>query len=188
MADALVEVIDEVTLGTQIRELGRRISADYADRVPVLIGVLAGSVPFLADLARAVTIDCEVDFLALNRFGQGGHARIAMDTEISLEGRHVLLVEDIVDTGLTLAFLRRLLETRDLASLATVALLDKVPRRIASVPVEYRGFEVGDEFLLGYGLDWHGRYRNLRSVWAVLDLVAFHEDPSMLARRAFPQQ
>jgi len=108
-----------------------------------------------------------------------------MDTEISLEDRDVLIVEDIVDTGLSLTFLRRLLETRELRSLRTVALLDKVPRRIIEVPIEYRGFEVGDEFLLGYGLDWEGRYRNLRSIWAVLDLPAFQADPGMLMKYAF---
>jgi hypoxanthine phosphoribosyltransferase len=93
-----------------------------------------------------------------------------MDTAISLEGRHVVIVEDIVDTGLTLSTLIRNLEVRRPASLKTVALLDKVARRIVDVPVEYRGFEIGDEFLLGYGLDWEGRYRNLPGIWAVMDM------------------
>ena len=105
-----------------------------------------------------------------------------MDTTIQLEGRHVLIVEDIVDTGLTLASLRRLIEVRDPASVRTVALLDKAPRRIIEVPVEYRGFEVGDEFLLGYGLDWNGWYRNVRSLWAVMDLSELKRDQASFAR------
>ena len=134
----VVEVIPEGSLGERVRSLGEAISADYEGRVPVLVGVLAGCLPFLSDLSRAIAGDCEIEFLSLNRFGEGGRARISMDTEISLEGRDVLIVEDIVDTGLSLTFLRRLLETRDLESLRTVALLDKVPRRIVDVPIEYR--------------------------------------------------
>lgn len=181
----VVEVIDEETLSERVGALGQAISEDYEGRTPVLVGVLAGSLPFLADLSRAIAGDCEIDFLSLNRFGEGGRARISMDTEVSLEGRDVLIVEDIVDTGLSLTFLRRLLDTRNLASLHTVALLDKVPRRIVDVPIEYRGFEVGDEFLLGYGLDWEGHYRNLRSIWAVLDLSSFQDNPGILMEYAF---
>jgi hypoxanthine phosphoribosyltransferase len=181
----LVEVIDEETLARRVHDLGEVISEEYAGMVPVLVGVLAGSLPFLSDLSREISGECEIEFLSLNRFGEGGRARISMDTEISLDHRDVLIVEDIVDTGLSLTFLRRLLSTRDLASLRTVALLDKVPRRIVEVPIEYRGFEVGDEFLLGYGLDWEGRYRNLRSIWAVLDFPAFQANPGMLMDYAF---
>jgi hypoxanthine phosphoribosyltransferase len=185
MTQPVVEVIDESALAERIAALGEAISADYADTVPVLVGILAGSLPFLADLSRVITGTCEIEFLSLNRFGESGRARISMDTEISLQDRDVLIVEDIVDTGLSLTFLRRLLATRDVASLRTVALLDKVPRRIVEVPVEYRGFEVGDEFLLGYGLDWEGRYRNLRSIWAVLDLATFRTRPGILMEYAF---
>ncbi len=180
-----VEVITETALASRVEELGAQLTSEYRGRTPVFVGVLHGSVPFLSDLVRRVDADLEVDFLALSRFGEGGRVRIAMDTETSLAGRHVLLVEDIVDTGLTLSFVRRLLETRDVASLATIALLDKAPRRIVDVPLEYRGFEVGDEFLLGYGLDWEGMYRNLRSIWAVLDLAAFQEYPMALAAEVF---
>jgi hypoxanthine phosphoribosyltransferase len=108
-----------------------------------------------------------------------------MDSGTSLSGRHVLVVEDIVDTGLTLSYLIGLLETRDPASIAVAALIDKTTRRIVDVPLRYRGFEVGDEFLLGYGLDWEGRYRNLPELWAVLDIAAFQDDPGVLARRVF---
>ena len=141
-----------------------------ADLNPVLVGVLKGAVPFIADLSRAIDVPHEIDFLLLTRFGSKGRVSVAMDTAISLEGRHVLIVEDIVDTGLTLSALRRNLTVRRPSSLKTVALLDKVPRRIVEVPVEYRGFEIGDEFLLGYGLDWEGRYRNLGGLWVVMDM------------------
>ncbi|MFQ5948759.1 MAG: hypoxanthine phosphoribosyltransferase, partial [Acidimicrobiia bacterium] len=171
----VTEVVDRGTIATRVAELGAEIAADYQDREPILVGVLNGSLPFLADLARHLPIQADIDFLSLTRFGEMGRVRIAMDTETSLQGRHVILVEDIVDTGLTLAFLRSLLRARDPASLTTVTLLDKVTRRIVDVPLEYRGFEVGDEFLLGYGLDWDGHYRNLQSLWAVLDLQAFQE-------------
>jgi hypoxanthine phosphoribosyltransferase len=173
---AYVEVVPEPQLADRVAQLGASISADYAGREPVLVGVLTGSMVFTADLVRTIDLPLEVDFLSLTRFGSKGRVGIAMDTVKSLEGRHVVIVEDIVDTGLTLAALRRSLEQRDVASLATVALLDKVTRRIVDVPVEYRGFEVGDEFLLGYGLDWEGRYRNVRSLWAVMDLAALSAD------------
>lgn len=185
MSDLFAEVISRDALRSRIEEIGRELSSNLAGSVPVLVGILHGALPFLADLVRNMDIDLEVDFLALSRFGEGGRVRIAMDTEISLSGRHVVIVEDIVDTGLTLSVLRRLLAARDVAGLATVTLLDKAPRRLVDVPLEYRGFEVGDEFLLGYGLDWAGIYRNLHSIWAVLDLASFREDPRALARRVF---
>jgi hypoxanthine phosphoribosyltransferase len=183
--DTLVEVIPESVARSRIAELGSQLAADYADRRPVLVAVLQGALPFVADLIRSMDIELEVDFLALTRFGEGGRVRIAMDTETSLEGRHVLLVEDVVDTGLSLTVLRRLIAARDVASLATATLFDKAVRRIVEVPLEYRGFEVGDEFLLGYGLDWEGRFRNLKSVWAVLDLVTFQFEPQRFASRLF---
>lgn len=173
----LTEVIDADTLARRVAELGAEIGADYAGREPVLLGVLTGAVPFLADLARHLPPDIEIDFLSLTRFGERGRVGISVDSETSLAGRDVLLVEDIVDTGLTLSYVLGLLGTRRPASLATVTLLDKIPRRIVEVPLEYRGFEVGDEFLIGYGLDWEGRFRNVPSLWAVLDLAEFREDP-----------
>ncbi len=185
MSDAVVEVVATRTLQERVAELGAEIAEAFAGRPPVLVGILHGSVFFLADLVRYLAPEVEVDFLALTRFGEEGKVSIAMDTATSLEGRHVLIVEDIVDTGLTLATLRRRLEARDVASLAAVTLLDKAARRIVDVPLEYRGFEVGDEFLVGYGLDWSGKYRNLRSLWAVLDIAAFQEEPGQLAARVF---
>lgn len=180
VTDAVVEVISPEILQSRVAELGREISTAYATHTPVLVGVLNGSVPFLADLSRSIDCDIEIDFLALNRFGEGGKVRIAFDTSVDLTNRHVILVEDIVDTGLTLVSVRALLGARNPASLATVTLLDKSARRLVDVPVEYRGFEIGDEFILGYGLDWEGRYRNLAGMWAVMDLAAFSDDPTVL--------
>ncbi|MDJ0665082.1 MAG: hypoxanthine phosphoribosyltransferase [Acidimicrobiia bacterium] len=181
-----LQVVDADALDRRICELGASISEDYAGRNPVLVGVLKGCVPFLPDLIRCIEEPHEVDFLLLTRFGSKGRVAVSMDTAISLEGRHVLLVEDIVDTGLTLSALRRNLEVRRPASLNTVALLDKVPRRIVDVPLEYRGFEIGDEFLLGYGLDWDGRYRNLPGLWAVMDMERLHDLHETLPDVVFP--
>jgi hypoxanthine phosphoribosyltransferase len=178
----VTEVVPAADVIARVAQLGAEISADYEDKTPVVVGVLNAALLFLADLVRALDVPHEVEFLAVTRFGEGGRVRINMDTSISLQGRHVLLVEDLVDTGLTLSFLRELFETRQVASLRTVTLLDKAPRRIVEVPLEYRGFEVGEEFLLGYGLDHGGRYRNLPSLWAVLDFAAFTADPEVLQR------
>lgn len=180
MAESAVEVVSAGDIEARVGELGQAIAADYSERNPLLVAVLVGSLPFLADLARAITVPMEVDFLGLSRFGEGGRIRIALDTAESVEGRHVIIVEDIVDTGLTLTVLRRMLEDRGAASVATVTLVDKIRRRLVEVPIEYRGFEVGDEYLVGYGLDWRGRYRNLRSLWAVLDLEALVDDDAAL--------
>lgn len=185
MTNAFVEVVADADIQRRVGELGAALDEEYAGREPVLLGVLKGSVPFLADLVRHVTVPMEIDFLALTRFGEEGRVSIALDAAIPLGGRDVVVVEDIVDTGLTLTSLHRFLEMRDVASIQTVALLDKSSRRIVDVPVEHRGFEVGDEFLLGYGLDWEGRYRNLRSLWAVLDLNVLKENPDALSSQCY---
>lgn len=186
MRDPFMEVVTESDLQRRVGELGAALNDDYAGREPVLLGVLKGSVPFLADLVRHIDVPMDIDFLALTRFGAEGRVSVALDAAIDLQGRHVVIVEDIVDTGLTLTALRRFLEMREVASVATVALLDKAPRRIVDVPVEHRGFQVGDEYLLGYGLDWKGRYRNLRSLWAALDLSVLKENPDALSPRCYP--
>ena len=182
MNGVVAEVVAAEAVTTRVAQLGTEIAADYEGKTPIVLGVLNAALLFLADLVRAMPIAHEVEFLSVSRFGEGGRVRIAMDTSVSLEGRHVLLVEDLVDTGLTLSFLRDLLNTRRVASMRTVTLIDKAPRRIVDVPLEYRGFEVGEEFLLGYGLDYGGRYRNLPSLWAVLDFAAFTADPDVLQR------
>ncbi len=182
VSGVVAEVVAADTVTSRVAQLGEEIASDFEGRTPIVVGVLNAALLFLADLVRALPIAHEVEFLSVSRFGEGGRVRIAMDTSVSLEGRHVLLVEDLVDTGLTLSFLRDLLGTRQVASISTVTLIDKAPRRIVDVPLEYRGFEVGEEFLLGYGLDYGGRYRNLPSLWAVLDFAAFTADPDVLQR------
>jgi hypoxanthine phosphoribosyltransferase len=183
-SDVVVEVISEAALASRISELGEAISADYGGRTPIVVAVMNGALWFLADLVRAFDMPHEVDFLMLNRFGEGGRIRIATDTSQPLTGRDVIIVEDIVDTGLSLTVLRKMIEDREPASLSVVTLLDKVTRRLVDVPLEYRGFEVGDEYLVGYGLDHRHKLRNLRSVWAVLDLEAFQNDPDIVRRLA----
>lgn len=179
------EVVSAEAIATRVAELGASIAADYAEKDPVLLGVLNGAVPFLADISRHLAPEIEIDFLSLTRFGAEGRVGIKVDSATSISGRHVIVIEDIVDTGLTLSYLLGLLETRAPASLATATLIDKTTRRIVDVDLDYRGFEVGDEFLLGYGLDWEGKYRNLTSLWAVLDLTSFQDDPDSLGREVF---
>lgn len=175
-------VLDHVEIASRVSELGKALTRDYRDREPLFVVLLKGAVPFAADLVREVATPSEVDFLGLNRFGDGGRIGISIDLSTPVYDRNVVIVEDIIDTGLTLAVLRRMILDRGAASVATAALLDKTARRVTDVPIEYRGFEVGDEFLIGYGLDWKGLYRNLRSIWAFLDMEAFVEDPYVLAR------
>lgn len=183
MADSSIarEVLAEAEIKSRVAELGDAIARDYDGRDPLFLVMLNGSVPFGADLVRSVSVRSGVDFLGLNRFGEGGKIGITLDTSTPLFDRNVVVVEDIVDTGLTLTTLRSMILDRGAASVSTAALLDKSRRRVADVPVEYRGFEVGDEFLVGYGLDWQGFYRNLRSIWAVLDMEALIQDPKALA-------
>jgi len=187
MSEPFVEVIDVDALQQRVAELGREITDSLTEEDPVVIGVLKGSIPFLTDLSKHLPLTIEMDFLNLTRFGREGRVSVAMDLSVPIEGRSVLIVEDIVDTGLTLATLRKMLTVRGASSVTTVALLDKATRRIVDVPVEHRGFEVGDEFLLGYGMDWQGRYRNVPSIWAVMDLSVLASDPDAFGRRAFAQ-
>ncbi|MCS6802696.1 MAG: hypoxanthine phosphoribosyltransferase [Chloroflexota bacterium] len=153
----------------RVRELGKQIARDYADKCPIFIGVLRGVVVFLADLLRATDgLLCELDFMAISSYGSGsGIVRIEKDLETSIEGRHVILVEDIVDTGLTLRFILRNLEVRRPASLVVCTLLDKQAHRLVPLPIRYTGFSVGDRFVVGYGLDERQRYRNLPDLWVI---------------------
>jgi hypoxanthine phosphoribosyltransferase len=158
-------LIEEDALQERIGELGRRLSADYADRDLLLVGVLKGAVFFMADLMRRLTVPCEIDFMAISSYGaatgSSGVVRILKDLDLSIEGRHVLVVEDIIDSGLTLSYLTRTLEARAPASLEVCALLTKPDRREVDVPVRYVGFEIPNKFVIGYGLDFAERYRNL---------------------------
>lgn len=149
----------------RVEELAAQIAADYAGREPVLVGVLDGAVIFLADLMRALPIPVRVDFVKWSSYGDGtsssGVVQLVKDVSCSVEGKHVLVVEDIVDSGLTLRYMEENLRTRNVASLAVIALLDKPSRRQADVKVDYVGFHLPDEFVVGYGLDFAQRYRNL---------------------------
>lgn len=172
MPEHISVVISEDDLRRRVRELGAEISRDYAGRNPILISVLKGSVIFLADLARAITVPISLDFMAITRYGagkRGGVVRIEKDLDLSITGRDVLFVEDIVDTGLTLGYLVRNLQGREPAGLAVCTLLDRRTRRLANLPIRYTGFEVPDRFLVGYGLDSRERYRNLPYLGALPD-------------------
>jgi len=163
---AVAEIlIDEDTLSARIAELGEEVSADYVGRDLLLIGVLKGAVFFMADLMRHITVPCEVDFMAISSYGattdSSGVVRILKDLDINIRDRHVLVVEDIIDSGLTLSYLVRNLGAREPASLEVCALMTKPARREIEVPVRYVGFEIPNRFVIGYGLDFAERYRNL---------------------------
>jgi hypoxanthine phosphoribosyltransferase len=163
-------------LRDRVRRLGEEISADYPGGA-VLVAVLKGSVVFLSDLVRAMTVPVDIEFLAISSYTpETGRVRIVKDLDADIYGRDVILVEDIVDTGLTLTYLVGELGRRSPRSLATCALLDKECRRIVPTDVRYVGFEIGDDFVLGYGLDFAERYRNLDVVVAG-DLDALRADP-----------
>jgi hypoxanthine phosphoribosyltransferase len=166
-------LIDEDALSTRVAELGAEVSADYQGRDLLLIGVLKGAVFFMADLMRHVTVPCEVDFMAISSYGDStdssGIVRILKDLDINIEGRDVLVVEDIIDSGLTLSYLMRNLESREPASLEVCALMTKPDRREIDVPVRYIGFEIPNRFVVGYGLDFGERYRNLPYVAVLSD-------------------
>lgn len=161
-------LISKEQLEKQAYELGNRISKDYEGKELVIIGVLKGGVIFLADLARNITIPCDLDFISVSSYGastkSSGVVKINKDVDINILGKHVLIVEDIIDTGLTLNHLVELLKTRGPLSVKICAALDKPSRRKVDVQVEYKGFEIPDEFVIGYGLDYAGKYRNIPEV------------------------
>ena len=158
-------LIDEETLQARIAELGQRVTRDYAGRDLLLVGVLKGAIFFMADLMRRIDLPCEVDFMAISSYGAGvdssGVVRILKDLDVSVEARNVLIVEDIVDSGLTLSYLLRTLQARNPRSLDICALLTKPERRENDVDCRYVGFEIPNRFVIGYGLDFAERYRNL---------------------------
>jgi hypoxanthine phosphoribosyltransferase len=160
-------------IAARVAELGQAIRRDYAGRSPLLVGVLKGAVVFAADLLRTLALPAGLDFMSVSSYGPGarssGVVRLAADLSVSIEGRDVIIVEDIIDTGRTIAYLRRNLATRHPRSLALCALLDKVARREVEVSVDYVGFAIPDEFVVGYGLDHNGLYRTLQDI-AVLEL------------------
>lgn len=165
MQDLARVLITEEQLRTRVRKLGAQISRDYEGRDLLLVGVLRGVIVFMADLLRAITIPVAVDLIGISSYGPSiethGVVRLTKDLEESIEGRHVLFVEDIVDTGLTLSYLLRTLRARQPASLQVCVLLDKRAHRLIDIDIAYRGFELHDEYVVGYGLDHRQRYRNL---------------------------
>jgi hypoxanthine phosphoribosyltransferase len=158
-------LISEEQIRDRIQELGRQITRDYAGLNPLLIGVLKGACFFLSDLMRAVDTRLSIEFMAISSYGSStrtsGEVRIMKDLDVPIEGRHILVVEDIVDTGFTLSYLLANLKSRGAATVKLAALLDKFERRQKEVTIDYLGFKIPDEFVVGYGLDFAERYRNL---------------------------
>ena len=158
-------LLDSQTVADRVAELGAQLSADYADRDPVLVSVLKGALPFLADLMRSMEIPVSIDLMEVSSYGAGtetsGQVRILKDLSRSIEGRHVVIVEDIIDTGLTLNYLLRYLRGKNPRTLRICALLDKPARRLVEITIDYLGFTIPDQFVVGYGLDYGEFYRNL---------------------------
>lgn len=159
-------LIGEEEIQAKVRELGAQISADYADSSVTLVSVLKGSLPFMADLMRAISIPVQIDLMEVSSYGgatteTSGLVRILKDLSSSIAGKDVLIVEDIIDTGLTLNYLLRYLRGKNPSSLRICALLDKPARRLVEIPIDYTGFSIPDEFVVGYGLDFGEYYRNL---------------------------
>jgi len=176
-------VLEPDRIRERVAQMGAQITQDYAGRSPILVGVLKGSVMFMADLVRHIDLPVRVDFMAISSYGEGGRSgvvRILKDLSEPIEGEDVILVEDIIDTGLTVTYLLTNLRARKPRSLEVCALLDKSVRRIIEVPIRYEGFDIPDEFVIGYGLDHQGRYRNLRSIVGVRDIDALAEDPDAI--------
>ena len=173
-------VLDEVmisseNIGRRVTDLAGEIRQQFAGRELIVAGVLKGAAIFLSDLVRAIgdSVDVRMDFLAVSSYGSGstssGAVKIVKDLDTLVEGRNVILVEDIMDTGLTLAYLREMLEARDPACLKTCVLLEKPERKIVDSPIEYKGFTIPDKFVVGYGLDYAGRWRHLPDIWCVTE-------------------
>lgn len=166
LADDVAEIlIPADDLRARVQELGAQVAADYQDRDLLMVGVLKGALMFMVDLSRSIDLPLEIDFMAVSSYGHqsesSGVVRIIKDLDINIEGREVLIVEDIVDTGQTLSYLRDNLLTRDPASLRVCALLDKYEARKTDVPLDYVGFRIPNRFVVGYGLDYAEVYRNL---------------------------
>jgi hypoxanthine phosphoribosyltransferase len=169
--EAQFVLLDEAAIQKRVGELGARITHDYAGQDLRLVTVLKGGLFFLSDLCRAIDLPLTIDFMAVSPYtpGVGGAVRVTKDLSDDIEGASVLLVEDVVDTGLTVNYVYSLLKARGAKRVEICSLLDKPARRIAPVPIAYCGFEMPDRFLVGYGLDLNGRYRNLRSIVALRD-------------------
>ena len=158
-------LLSEEEIAAKVAELGKQISEDYKDKNLLLVSVLKGSVVFMADLMRAITIDCKIDFMAVSSYGSGpqsaGSVKIIKDLDINLEGYDLLMVEDILDSGNTLSQLKKILLGRNPKSFKICTFLDKPERRVVDLYSDYKGFTIPDEFVVGYGLDYDEKYRNL---------------------------
>ena len=158
-------LLSENQLLTRVKELAKQLDEDYAGKSPLMVAILKGSVMFYTDLVRNMKIEMKMDFMSISSYGNGvkssGEVKMIKDLDGKIEGKDVIIVEDIVDSGYTMKYLTRMLEARHPASVKICALLDKPSRRETDVEVDYKGFEVGDEFVVGYGLDYAGLYRNL---------------------------
>jgi len=176
-ADIQQVFVSSEDLQKRVRELGQQISIDYQGKNPVLVGALRGVIFFMADLLRAITIPVEVDFIAISSYSSDardrGVVRVTKDMDLPVTGRNVIFVEDVVDTGLTLNYLVNSLRARQPASLEVCILFNKVTRRLIDLPVRYKGFDLPDYFVVGYGLDSHERYRNLPYVGILKPEVLF---------------
>jgi hypoxanthine phosphoribosyltransferase len=173
MGYRLEEILSHAKIEERIQALGKEISRDYAGLEPVLVCVLRGSIYFAVDLTRALEVPFLLDFIAISSYSQGndnpmGIVRITKDLDTSITGREVLILEDIVDTGLSLHYLIRNLKTREPAGLRVCTLLNVPARRIASVPLDYQGFELPNIYAVGYGLDYHEKYRNLQDIYSLI--------------------
>ncbi len=161
-------LIPEAQIQERIREMGKQIDGDYPDGPVCLVCILKGACFFLADLARAISRPTRIEFIGISSYGKGkttsGEVKLTKDLDTSVEGLDVVVVEDIIDSGVTLSYLMHVLEQRKPRSLRVAALLDKPDRRIKPVPVSYVGFQIPDEFVIGYGLDYAESYRNLRDI------------------------
>jgi hypoxanthine phosphoribosyltransferase len=179
-------LIDREAIGRRVDVLGAELAGLFgAGQPPVLVGILKGSAMFLSDLIRAMHIDVVVDFMSISSYSQAGVVRIVKDLDEDVRGRDVVIVEDIVDTGLSLNYLRKVLSQHEPASLRAVTLLDKTARRIIPVPLEFSAFEIPDVFVVGYGLDFQGLYRNAADILAVRDLARLANDPRLLVPQLF---
>ena len=165
VGDVAEVLISEDQIRARVGELGRQVSEDYAGKELTLVSVLKGSLPFMADLMRAITVPVAIDLMEVSSYGtateSSGLVRILKDLSSSIDGRDVLIVEDIIDTGLTLNYLVRYLRGKNPRSLRICTLVDKPARRLVDIPIDYRGFEIPDQFVIGYGLDYGEYYRNL---------------------------
>jgi len=184
VSDVASVLYPEAEIRDRVRELGQDITRDYAGRPPVLISILKGGVVFLADLIRRIDLPLRLDFMSISAYASdsesSGVVRILKDLDHDIGGEHVLVVEDIIDTGLTLSYLLSTLAAREAASVEVCTLLDKSVRRIAPLDIRYRGFDCPDRFVVGYGLDYLERYRNLPFIIAVNDQADLAADPAAL--------